>query len=115
FFSEATIGTSSTIASQRLICTAWKAAVVAGYASGFFVGCSFVFSQSRPVVFVWAQVCICFRSARLVGAVACFEIRTPWLALKYGVEKSTVRLRWAVIVASWKEMSNFFVPGAKRS
>ena len=25
------------------------------------------------------------------------------------------RFRWAVIVASWNEMSNFFVPGAKSS
>ena len=28
--------------------------------------------------------------------------------------KSTVFFRWAVIVASWNETSNFFVPGAKR-
>ena len=28
--------------------------------------------------------------------------------------KSTVRFRCDVIVASWKEMSNFFVPGANR-
>ena len=28
--------------------------------------------------------------------------------------KSTVRFRCDVIVASWNEMSNFFVPGANR-
>ena len=45
---------------------------------------------------------------------ACFESRTPWFALRYDVVKSTVFFRCAVMVASWKEMSNFLVPGAKR-
>ena len=70
--------------------------------------------QASPVVFVCAQVWSCFRSARLFGAVVCFEIRTPWFAFRYEVVKSTVFFRWAVIVASWNEMSNFFVPGANR-
>ena len=65
-------------------------------------------------MFVCAQVWSFFRSARLFGGVVCFESRTPWFAFRYDVVKSTVRFRWAVIVASWKEMSNFFVPGAKR-
>ena len=38
---------------------------------------------------------------------------TPWFAFRYGVEKSTVFFRAAVIVASWNEMSKSFVPGAK--
>ena len=46
--------------------------------------------------------------------MAVFESRTPWFAFMYELVKSTVFFRWAVIVASWKEMSNFFVPGAKR-
>ena len=63
---------------------------------------------------VWAHVWRLFRSAMLFGGVVCFEIRTPWFALRYVDVKSTVFLRWAVMVASWKETSNFFVPGAKR-
>ena len=55
-----------------------------------------------------------FRSARLCGIGACFDSSTPWFAFKYDDVKSTVFFRCAVIVASWKEMSNFFVPGAKR-
>ena len=65
-------------------------------------------------MFVCAQVCMFFRSARLCGTGACFESSTPWFALRYDVVKSTVFFRCAVMVASWKEMSNFFVPGANR-
>ena len=65
-------------------------------------------------MFVWAHVWSCFRSARLFGAVVCFEMSTPWFAFRYDDVKSTVRFRCAVIVASWNEMSNFFVPGANR-
>src|SRR3954447_1496576 len=80
--------------------------------SGAFDGCSFDLIQSRPVVSVCAHVWSLPRSARLLGAVALVDTSTPWLALKYGVVKSTVRLRWVVIVASWKERSKSFVPGA---
>ena len=51
----------------------------------------------------------------LFGGVVCFEMSTPWFAFKYDEEKSTVRFRWAVIVASWNEMSNFFVPGREQA
>ena len=61
---------------------------------------------------VCAHVCSFFRSASECGTVAFFDSSTPWFASKYDDVKSTVFFRWAVIVASWKEMSNVLWPGA---
>ena len=74
--------------------------------SGALAGCSFCWIHVRPVVSVWAQVCMFLRSAIEWGTFAFFESSTPWLASKYEWVKSIVFFRWAVIVASWKEMSN---------
>ena len=48
----------------------------------------------------------------LFGAFAFLLSRTPWFESRYGDENVTVFCRCAVIVASWKETSNFLVPGA---
>ena len=69
--------------------------------------------KSSPVVADCAQSVICFRSARLCGAVPPFFSRTPWLALKYGAEKFTTRDRATVIVDSSNAKSKGFAPGRR--
>src|SRR3954447_6162963 len=72
-----------------------------------------VLMYAAPVVPVWAHRCSFLRSAMLVGTgLRPLRTITPWLALKYGVEKSTFFARADVMVTSANVKSHFFGPGA---
>ena len=115
FFCRLTSGTSRISASQRLICTAWYAAVVVGNASGAFDRMQL---RLDPVeagrVRLGARLQLLEVGEALGRRRLLREQHALASAFRYDVVKSTVRFRCDVIVASWKEMSNFFVPGAKR-